>query len=138
MTKVPKNELETALLFASILSNLEYKQYIPMIKCILSYSDKTSTDMVCLSNEGGNTLVEIELKLKNFLNHNHPIETVDYIVCWKVDLEENRIHKMDNQSCIFVNSKERKYLMFDEKELEVIELKSVIEQIISVSETSFC
>ena len=94
--------------------------------------------MVCLSNEGGNTLVEIELKLKNFLNHNHPIETVDYIVCWKVDLEENRIHKMDNQSCIFVNSKERKYLMFDEKELEVIELKSVIEQIISVSETSFC
>ena len=138
MAKVPKNELETALLFASILSNLEYKQYIPMIKCILSYSDKTSTDMVCLSNEGGNTLVEIELKLKNFLNHNHPIETVDYIVCWKVDLEENRIHKMDNQSCIFVNSKERKYLMFDEKELEVIELKSVIEQIISVSETSFC
>ena len=138
MAKVPKNELETALLFASILSNLEYKQYIPMIKCILSYSDKTSTDMVCLSNEGGNTLVEIELKLKNFLNHNHPIETVDYIVCWKVDLEENRIYKMDNQSCIFVNSKEHKYLMFDEKELEVIELKSVIEQIISVSETSFC
>ena len=138
MAKVPKNELETALLFASILSNLEYKQYIPMIKCILSYSDKTSTDMVCLSNKGENILVEIELKLKNFLNHNHPIETVDYIVCWKVDLEENRIYKMDNQSCIFVNSKERKYLMFDEKELEVIELKSVIEQIISVSETSFC
>lgn len=138
MAKVPKNELETALLFASILSNLEYKQYIPMIKCILSYSDKTSTDMVCLNNEGENILVEIELKLKNFLNHNHPIETVDYIVCWRVDLEENRIHKMDNHSCIFVNSKERKYLMFDEKELEVIELKSVIEQIISVSETSFC
>ena len=138
MAKVPKNELETALLFASILSNLEYKQYIPMIKCILSYSDKTSTDMVCLNNEGENILVEIELKLKNFLNHNHPIETVDYIVCWRVDLEENRIHKMDNHSCIFVNSKERKYLMFDEKELEVIELKSVTEQIISVSETSFC
>lgn len=138
MAKVPKNELETALLFASILSNLEYKQYIPMIKCILSYSDKTSTDMVCLSNEGENILVEIELKLKNFLNHNHPIETVDYIVCWKVDLEENRIYKMDNHSCIFVNSKERKYLMFDEKELEVVELKSVIKEIISISETSFC
>ena len=138
MAKVPKNELETALLFASILSNLEYKQYIPMIKCILSYSDKTSTDMVCLSNNGENILVEIELKLKNFLNHNHPIETVDYIVCWKVDLEENRIHKMDNQSCIFVNSKERKYLMFDEKELDVVELKSVIKEIISLSETSFC
>ena len=138
IAKVPKNELETALLFASILSNLEYKQYIPMIKCILSYSDKTSTDMVCLSNDGENILVEIELKLKNFLNHNHPIETVDYIVCWKVDLEENRIHKMDNKSCIFVNSKGRKYLMFDEKELEVVELKSVIKEIISISETSFC
>ena len=85
--------------------------------------------MVCLSNKGENILVEIELELKNFLNHNHPIETVDYIVCWNVNLEENRIYKMNNKSCIFVNSKERKYLMFDEKELEVIELKSIIKQI---------
>ncbi|WP_297132282.1 ATP-binding protein [Terrisporobacter sp.] len=138
MAKVPKNELETALIFASILSNLDYKQYIPMIKYILSYSNKTSTDMVCLSNKGENILVEIELKLKNFLNHNHPIETVDYIVCWNVNLEENHIYKMNNKSCIFVNSKERKYLMFDEKELEVIELKSIIKQIINESERVLC
>lgn len=138
MAKIPKNELETALIFASILSNLDYKQYIPMIKYILSYSNKTSTDMVCLSNKGENILVEIELKLKNFLNHNHPIETVDYIVCWNVNLEENHIYKMNNKSCIFVNSKERKYLMFDEKELEVIELKSIIKQIINEPEKSLC
>lgn len=129
MAKVPKNELETALLFTSILSNLEFKQYIPGIECILSYSDKTSTDMICLNEKGENILVEIELKLKNFLNHNHPVETVDYIICWNVNVEENRIHKMGDKSCIFVNKKEHKYLVFDEKELEVIELKSIIKEI---------
>ena len=115
----------------------------PMEK-LLKYGAEELSDAELLAiilrsgTKGENILVEIELKLKNFLNHNHPIETVDYIVCWRVDLEENRIHKMDNQSCIFVNSKGRKYLMFDEKELEVVELKSVIKQIINAPETSFC
>lgn len=130
MAKVPRNELETALLFTSILSSLEFCDYIEEIKCILSYSDKTPTDMICLSNEGKNTLVEVELKLSNFLKHKHPIQTVDYIICWKVDLEENRIHTINEKNCIFINGEERKYLTFDEKELEVIELKSVIRKII--------
>ena len=93
MSKVPRNEFETSLLFCSILSNLEFCKFIPDIKCILSYSNKTPTDMICLGKKEENILVE--LKLSNFLKHKHPIETVDYIICWNIDLEENRIHKVN-------------------------------------------
>lgn len=138
MSKVPRNEFETSLLLCSILSNLEYSRFIPELKCILSYSDKTPTDMVCLDDNDKNILVEVELKLSNFLKHNHPIETVDYIVCWKVDLESNRIHKVNNKCCIFINNENHKYLTFDEKELEVIELRSIIKNIINVVGNACC
>ena len=52
--------------------------------------------MVCLDYKGSSVLVEVELKLSNFLKHKHPIETVDYIVCWHVDLEEYKIHKIND------------------------------------------
>lgn len=134
MSKVPRNEFETSLLFCSILSNLEFCKFIPGIKCILSYSNKTPTDMICLGTKGENILVEVELKLSNFLKHEHPIETVDYIVCWNIDLEGKRIYKVNGKSCLLINNdNEHKYLTFDEKELEVIELKSIVKRIIATT-----
>ena len=32
-------------------------------------------------------------------------------------------------SCIFINKEQRKYLTFDEKEIEVIDLKTIIDKI---------
>ena len=100
-----------------------------IIKNILSYSAKTPTDMVCLDEKGSSILVEVELKLSNFLKHKHPIETVDYIICWNVDLEEYKIHKINDMTCIFINKEQRKSLTFDEKEIEVIDLKTIIDKI---------
>ena len=129
IVKKPRNEFETALLFSSILSNTHFKSYIPYIKNILSYSAKTPTDMVCLDYKGSSVLVEVELKLSNFLKHKHPIETVDYIVCWNVDLEEYKIHRINDMSCIFINKEQCKYLTFDEKEIVIIDLKAIIDKI---------
>ena len=49
--------------------------------------------MVCLDHKDATILVEVELKLSNFLKHKHPIETVDCIICWNVDIEEYKMYK---------------------------------------------
>lgn len=128
--KIPRNEIETALLFASILSNENTQDYIKgYINKIASYSSKLPTDMVCIDNEGKTCLVEIEFKLGNFLKHKHPVGTVDYIICWKIDIEGNRAYKTNNDDCIFVNDNNNKYLAFTNKKIYVIELKSIIDSI---------
>lgn len=134
MIKVPRNEFETALLFTSLLSSDEFKKYIPEIKNILSYSAKTPTDMICINSSEVRILVEVEYKLSNFLKHRHPIETVDYIVCWSIDLEENKLHKINDKSCIFIKGERHKCLAFDEKELKIIELENIIKNINSSTE----
>lgn len=128
--KRPRNEIETALLFVSILSNENTEDYIKVyIDKIASYSSKLPTDMVCINSEGKISLVEVEFKLSNFIKHRHPIETVDYIVCWKVDIEENKSYKTNSESCIFISDNENKYLAFNNKKIYVIELKSIIDSI---------
>ncbi|SCH73743.1 Histidine kinase-%2C DNA gyrase B-%2C and HSP90-like ATPase [uncultured Clostridium sp.] len=128
--KIPRNEIETALLFVSILSNentqYSIKRYIDKVA---SYSAKLPTDMVCIDSKGETYLVEIEFKLSNFLKHKHPIQTVDYIVCWKIDIEENKSYKANNETCVFVSNNENRYLAFNEKEIYIIELKSIIDSI---------
>ena len=128
--KRPRNEIETTLLLVSMLSNENTQNYINIyIDKIASYSAKLPTDMVCIDNEGKVCLVEVEFKLSNFMKHKHPIETVDYIVCWKIDIEENRAYKSNNQSCVFVNNNENKYLSFSDKRIDIIELKSIVDLI---------
>ena len=128
--KRPRNEIETALLFVAILSNENTQGYIKRyIDKIASYSAKLPTDMVCIDNEGKTSLVEVEFKLSNFLKHKHPIETVDYIVCWKIDIEENKSYKTNNDSCIFISDNENKYLAFNNKKIYIIELKSIVDSI---------
>lgn len=128
--KRPRNEIETALLFVAILSNEDTQTYINRyINKIASYSAKLPTDMVCIDSEGKTSLVEVEFKLGNFLKHKHPVETVDYIVCWKIDIEENRAYKANNESCVFVNDNESMYLVFNDKKIHIIELKSIIDSI---------
>lgn len=128
--KRPRNEIETALLFVAILANEDTPDYLKdHIDKIVSYSAKLPTDMVCIDSKGKTSLVEIEFKLSNFLKHKHPIETVDYIICWKIDIEENRAYKANNESCVFINGKENKYLAFNDKKIHIIELKSIINYI---------
>lgn len=126
--KIPRNEIETALLFVSILSNHYTQEYIKeYIDKIASYSVKLPTDMVCVDSKGELCLVEVEFKLSNFIKHKHPIETVDYIVCWKIDIEENRSYNINAENCIFINDNGNRYLAFNNKKIIIIELKHIIE-----------
>ena len=70
----------------------------------------------------------MSLNLVIFL-HKYFIETVDYIVCWKIDIEENKSYKTNNDSCIFISDNENKYLAFNNKKIYIIELKSIIDSI---------
>ncbi|MEG2867896.1 MAG: ATP-binding protein [Terrisporobacter sp.] len=129
IAKQPRNEIETALLFVAILSNPRTKKWIEEIEEILSYSPKLPTDMVCLSKNDTNILVEIELKLSNFFKHKHPVETVDYIICWKIDIDENRLYEINNKNCVFISENDHEYLAFNEKTIKIIELKKIVEKV---------
>ncbi|MGL4914330.1 MAG: ATP-binding protein [Romboutsia sp.] len=130
MKKIPRNEIETALLFVALLSNKNTAHYIDEhIYKIVSYSAKLPTDMVCIDKEENIILVEIEFKLSNFIKHKHPIQTVDYIVCWKVDIDENRAYTINDETCVFLSNGNYKYLEFNEKKINVIEIKFIINTI---------
>ena len=127
LTKRPKNESETSLLLASMLSDINIRSHISDISGIISYSLKSSTDMICIDSNGRNVLLEVEFKLSNFFRHNHPIETVDYIVCWIIDIETNRPYTINDKSCVLLSENENKYLRFNEKIIKIIELKSIVD-----------
>lgn len=130
MLKTPRNEIETVLLLVSILSNKETEHYInKYINKILSYSPKLPTDMICMDKDGKKILVEVEHKLGNFIRHNHPMQIVDCIVCWKIDIQENRVYKSDNQECVFISNYNETYLAYNEEKINIIELKSIIDSI---------
>ncbi|WP_226891961.1 hypothetical protein [Paraclostridium bifermentans] len=129
LIKRPRNESETSLLLAAILSDANTRDYIEDISGIISYSLKASTDMICIDNKGKNILVEVEFKISNFFRHKHPIETVDYIVCWIIDIEMNMPYRISDKSCVLISKGENKYLRFNEKIIKVIELKSIIEYV---------
>lgn len=87
--KRPDNESQVAILFSAIMSNRSTKKLVKNISKIGHYSNVSSTDMICLDNDNNKVLVEIEYKLSNLFMHDHPYETFDYVVCWKVDLQSN-------------------------------------------------
>lgn len=87
--RIPDNEAQVALLLSVLLSNSKFKRYINVIDSIAHYSLNSTTDLICLNNEGETLLVEVEFLLSNLFKHEHPYITFDCIVCCKVDLEVN-------------------------------------------------
>ena len=125
--KVPQSEYEVALLFAAILSNENTKILIEDIMNIISYSGRMTTDTICTDSDNKIALVEIEYKLSNIFKHKHPIETYDYVVCWKIDLEQNVINQVNNVKTILVSEGEEKYIVTEKnKKMKVIELSSIL------------
>lgn len=127
--KVPQSEYEVALLFAAILSNENTKSLIGDIMNIISYSSRMTTDTICTDSDNKIILVEIEYKLSNIFKHKHPIDTYDYVVCWKIDLEQNVINQVNNVKTILVSEGEEKYIVTEKnKKMKVIELKSILNE----------
>lgn len=127
--KQPRNEFETSLLFVAMLGNFNISKYMGEIKSIVSYSSRFPTDMICKDNNGLNILVEVEHKLSNFFKHNHPIEIVDYIICWEVNIDQNRPQCLNGKNCIIINEDDKKYLIFNDKRIRIIELVEIAEKL---------
>lgn len=129
--KVPDNESQVALLLASLLSNKTFKKHIKYIDSIAHYSHQSTTDLICISQEGTPLLVEIEFLLSNIFKHDHPYETFDCIVCWSVDIEMNEKKKlMDGTELKLICESEKWLLKFGtDKVIPIIELSSVIKEV---------
>lgn len=129
--KIPDNESQVALLLASLLSNSRFKQYINYIDSIAHYSQHSTTDLICIGNEGTPLLVEMEFLLSNIFKHDHPYETFDCIVCWKVDIEVNEKKKLvDGTELKLICEKEKWLLKYGaDKVIPIIELSSIIKEV---------
>ncbi|WP_026881456.1 ATP-binding protein [Clostridium akagii] len=129
--KIPDNEAQVALVLASILSNKNYKKHIKHIDSIAHYSNQSTTDLICINREGVPLLVEIEFLLGNIFRHDHPYETFDCIVCWKVDIEINERKRLVDGTELKLICEEEKWLLKfgTDKIIPIIELSSIITSI---------
>lgn len=131
IVKVPDNEGQVALLLTALLCNYNNKKYIRYIDAIAHYSHQSTTDLICLDKKGEILLVELEFLLSSIFKHEHPFETFDCIVCWKVDIEVNERRKLiDGTELKLIQEKREWFLKYGtEKVIPVIELSEVINSI---------
>ena len=128
LRKIPDNESQVALLLTSILSNNDYKQEIKHIVSIAHYSHQSTTDLICLNNKGEAKLVEIEYLLSSLFKHDHPYNTFDCIVCWKIDMEINERRKLvDGVELKLIYENNEWFLKYGtDKVIPIIEMHDVI------------
>lgn len=76
------------------------------------------------------TLAEVEYKLSSLLKHGHPIETLDQIWCWRIDIDINQYQKLGNDFVTLVKKHDKFYLKCGaEKLIRVFELSKIIEEL---------
>lgn len=127
--KIPQCEYEVALLFTAILSNEETKNLIKDVNEIVSYSSRMTTDIICEDVNGSICLVEVEYRLSNIFKHKHPLDTYDYVVCWKIDIEKNIINEVNNIKAILVSEDKDSYIVTENnKKIKVIELQKLLNE----------
>lgn len=136
--RIPDNESQVALLLTALLCIPEGKKYIRYIKSIAHYSHQSSTDLICLNDNNEPTLVELEFLLSNIFKHEHPYNTFDCIVCWKVDLEVNEKRRLvdDVELKLVFESNQWMLKYGTEKVIPIIELSTVVKQIINYRESA--
>lgn len=134
LKKTPDNESQVALLLTALLCNCEYKKHIKYIESIAHYSHQSTTDLICLGKNGGTLLVELEFLLSNIFKHEHPFNTFDCIVCWKVDIEVNdRKRLIDGTELKLICENNEWMLKYGtEKVIPIIDLSSVVSNITKV------
>lgn len=127
--KVPQSEYEVALLFTAMLSNNKTKNLITDLKRIISYSSRMTTDIICEDNKNNICLVEIEYKLSNVFKHKHPLNTYDYVICWKIDIQKNVLKQVNNVQIILVSEGKESYIVTENnRKIKVIELKGLLNE----------
>ena len=127
--KQPDNEAQVAILFSSMLSIKIYDDDFYSLN-IGHYSDKSTTDLICIDKNKKEVLVELEYKLSNLFKHEHPFETFDFVVCWQVDLEINESRKTPEGPTLKLTKSDGKWFLKygPQKTIPVIELKTIIKK----------
>ncbi len=122
--KNPNNESQTLIIMATLLA----KHKIEGLR-IIEYSSLSSTDLLIEDESGQLILAEVEYKLSSLLKHGHPIETLDQIWCWRIDIDLNQYQKLGNDIVMLINKNDKYYLKCGaEKLIRVFELSKIIEE----------
>lgn len=131
--RIPNNEAQVALLLTSLLTNNQYNTYIKEFNSIAHYSHQSTTDLICLTEDGKPILVEIEFLLSTIFKHEHPFGTFNCVVCWSIDMEINEKRSLiDGTELKLVNNNNKWLLKNNEdKTIKVICLRDIIEKIIN-------
>ncbi|WP_270567155.1 ATP-binding protein [Clostridium beijerinckii] len=130
--KKPYSEYEVAMLLISLLSNDKTKKFIEDISKVVTYSKIAATDMICLNKNNKNVLVEIEYKLSNLFKHKHPLNTYDYVVCWDLDVDYNKIIEFNGKKIILMTKGGKNIILCDNnKSIEIINLRDVRNSILT-------
>lgn len=131
ITKLPDNESQVVILFAMLIMNSRGKELLKYIDKIGHYSQQSTTDMICIDKNGDKVLVEVEYKLSSLFKHDHPYNTFDYVVCWKVDLDVNDRRNLFNEDSVNLVCEGGEWMIKygTQKAIPVIELRSIIHQL---------
>lgn len=132
IVKKPFCEIQVALLFISLLSNEYTKRWIDSIKKVITYNSKSTTDMICIDHKDEQALTEVEFRLSNLIKHQHPLGTIDYVICWEIDIELNSPKQFSGGNAVLIYENGKYFLRYGDNDIiEVIELKGIINSIIS-------
>lgn len=122
--KIPNNESQTLIIMATLLA----RHKIEGLR-IVEYSSLSSTDLLLEDESGKIILAEVEYKLSSLLKHGHPIETVDQIWCWRIDVDLNQYQKLGNDIVTLIQKNDKHYLKYGaEKLIRVFEISKILDE----------
>lgn len=122
--KMPNNESQTLMIMATLLA----RHKIEGLR-LIEYSSLSSTDLLLEDESGNMILAEVEYKLSSLLKHGHPIETLDQIWCWRIDIDINQYQKLGNDFVTLIKKNDKFYLKCGaEKLIRVFEIRKIIEE----------
>lgn len=127
--KKPNNEAQLALLFSGLLA--KYGDGLFDGLRIGHYSEKSTTDLICIDKFENSVLVELEYKVSNLFKHGHPFDTFDYVICWEVDLEINESKKTPEGNTLKLTKDNDAWVLKygPSKIIPVYEIKSILNNI---------
>lgn len=121
--KEPTNESQVIVLMASLMALNKIEEY-----SIGEYSSFSATDILMEDRSGNILLAEVEFKLSNLFLHNHPLESLDIVVCWEVDMVSNEMKYLYDEAVVLKKDNEGYYLSHGiNRTIRIIELQEVVE-----------
>ncbi len=123
--KRPRMESQVIAIMLSLLAsnNIEGLR-------VIEYSSRSSTDLILMDESNTPILAEVEFKLSNLIKHEHPIETLDQIWCWTIDVDLDQVVVLGGKAVSIVKNKNTHYLKYGtEKMIRIFELSRLIENI---------